>query len=131
MIWVIQTGYPALSSLDCPPTRNRVQRERDGAGTRRFLPRTDCGWQNAEPGASNRSEYPMPLASNSDCIEPAVPPQTSGMRGALPLFAMISLQPTAGVLPEHSFPQVGFRCHTHGSIYSDAITLSRRCSEVG
>jgi hypothetical protein len=74
----------------------------------------DCGWQNPEREADNRSEYLKPLASNADCIEPAVPTQTSGIRDALSLFAMISLQPTSDVLHNYSFLQVGFRCHSSG-----------------
>ena len=66
----------------------------------------DCAWQNPEREANSRSEYLKSLASNVDCIERAVPPQTSGIRGVLSLFAMISLQPTSDVLPNHSFPQV-------------------------
>ena len=74
----------------------------------------DCGRQNPEEEANNRSEYLKPLASNADCIERAVLPQTSGMRGVLFLFAMISLEPTSGVLlndvlPNQSLPQFGFR----------------------
>jgi len=67
----------------------------------------DCGWQNPEREANNRSASLKSLASNADCIARAVPPQTSGIQGALSLFAMISLQPTSDVLPNHSFPQAG------------------------
>jgi hypothetical protein len=74
----------------------------------------DCGWQNPEQEANNRSESVRSLASNADCMERAVLPQTSGIRGVLSRFAMISLQPTSGVLPDHSFPRIGFRCHPYG-----------------
>ena len=74
----------------------------------------DYGWQNPEREANNRSEDLKSLASNAHCIERAVPPQTSGMRGVLPLFAMISLQPTSDVPPNHSLPQLGFRCQFYG-----------------
>jgi len=74
----------------------------------------DCGWQNPEQEASSRSEYLKPLTSNADCTERAFPPQTSGMRGVLSLFAMISLQLTSDVLPSHSLPQLGFRCYSCG-----------------
>ena len=59
----------------------------------------DCGWENQEREARNRSEYLRSLASNADRIERAVPPQTSGMRGVPFLFAMFALQPTSGVPP--------------------------------
>jgi hypothetical protein len=60
----------------------------------------DCGWQNPEREANNRSEYLKSLASNADGMECAVPPQTSGMRGVLSLFAMISLHPASDGLTQ-------------------------------
>jgi len=67
-------------------------------GRTKWLPQMDCGWQNLERAAGSRSEYLKPLPSNADCIERAVPPQTSGMRDVLSLSAIISLQPTSGDL---------------------------------
>jgi len=67
----------------------------------------DCGWRNPEPEANNRSAFLKSVASNADCMERAVPPQTSGMRDVLSLFPMIALQPTSDAPPCHSFPQVG------------------------
>jgi hypothetical protein len=56
----------------------------------------DCGWRNPEGAASNYIERRKPLASKPDCIPRAVHLQTSGMRDALPQFAMmISLQLTS------------------------------------
>jgi hypothetical protein len=66
----------------------------------KFLPRTDCGWQNLEREANNRCEYPRSLASNADCIARADPPQTSGTRAVLSPLATLSLQSTSGVLPD-------------------------------
>jgi hypothetical protein len=56
----------------------------------------DCGWQNLERAANNYLQFRKPLASNVDCIEGASQRQTSGIRAALFLFAMmISLQMTS------------------------------------
>jgi hypothetical protein len=56
----------------------------------------DCGWQNSERAANNYLEFRKRLASNVDCIEHAAQGQTSGIRAALFLFAMmISLQMTS------------------------------------
>lgn len=56
----------------------------------------DCGWQNSEPAANNYLEFRKTLASNADCIQHAAQRQTSGIRAALFLFAMmISLQMTS------------------------------------
>jgi len=64
----------------------------------KFLPRTDCGWQNLEREANDSCEYPRSLASNAVCIARADPPQTNGMRGVLSPLATLSLQSTSGVL---------------------------------
>jgi hypothetical protein len=57
-----------------------------------------CGWRNPEGVANNYLERHKPLASKADCIERAAQPQTSGIRDALPQFAMmISLQPTSSL----------------------------------
>jgi hypothetical protein len=59
----------------------------------------DCGWRNPEGAANNYLERQKPLASKADCIERADQPQTSGIRDALPQFAMmISLQLTSSQL---------------------------------
>src|ERR1017187_7492011 len=70
--------------------RVRVKWLRNGVGTKRLIPRMDCGWQNQGWEASNHSEFLKSLASNTDCIERAAPPQTSGTRDALPRFTMLS-----------------------------------------
>jgi hypothetical protein len=58
----------------------------------------DCGWRNPEWVANNHFECLKSLRSNEDCIEPAAPPQTSGMREVLSLFAMmISFELTSNV----------------------------------
>jgi hypothetical protein len=55
-----------------------------------------CGWRNLEGAANNYLERQKRLASKADCIERADQPQTSGIRDALPQFAMmISLQLTS------------------------------------
>jgi hypothetical protein len=60
----------------------------------------DCDWRNRELKANNYLESLMSLASNVDCIELAVPPQTSGIQGVPPLLAMmISSLRTSDVLP--------------------------------
>jgi hypothetical protein len=88
--------------LECWNQQNSIWNRglRCGVGTKGLLPRTDCGWQNQEREASNRSEHPRSLASNADCMGHAVPPQTSGMRGVLSRFTMFSLQLASDVLPK-------------------------------
>ena len=49
----------------------------------------DCDWQNLEGAANNYLERQKPLASKADCIERTDQPQTSGIRDALPQFAMM------------------------------------------
>jgi len=50
----------------------------------------DCGWQNQGEAPDNHFECERSLASSAACIRSADPPQTSGMRDVLALFAMIS-----------------------------------------
>jgi hypothetical protein len=55
----------------------------------------DYGWRSPEGAANNYPERQMPVASKADCMERA-DQQTSGIRDALPQFAMmISLQLTS------------------------------------
>jgi hypothetical protein len=56
----------------------------------------DCGSQTPEVAANNYLERQKPPASKANRIERADQPQTSGIRDALPQFAMmISLQLTS------------------------------------
>jgi hypothetical protein len=55
----------------------------------------DCGSQNPEGAANNYLERQKRPASKANRIARADPPQTSGIRDALPQFAMmVSLQLT-------------------------------------
>ena len=47
------------------------------------------GWRSRGTAASNYPELPMPLASNADWVDGAILRQTSGIRGARSLVAMM------------------------------------------